>query len=365
MLVEVSQGGPWSRGVHGASRARMLALSLMARCPMHTEISDATPYYHLEPERIIRALESTGLLCDGHLMPLNSYENRVYQVGIEGTEPLVAKFYRPGRWSNAQILEEHGFALELAEAEIPLVAPLVVDGGTLHEHEGFRFALFPRQGGYAPELDRQETRLRLGRLLGRIHGVGASRAFVARPGFDLLGIGREAIATLAQGQWLPPHLETAFFSLAEHLLSAIDELARQAGPVASIRIHGDCHLGNILWRDGPFFVDLDDCRMGPPMQDLWMMLSGDAQEMGVQLRDLLEGYHQFQGFNIRQLLLIEPLRTLRMLHHAAWLANRWQDPAFPRAFPWFGENRYWEDLVLGLREQLSRMQEPAIQLPLA
>jgi Ser/Thr protein kinase RdoA (MazF antagonist) len=325
--------------------------------------NDPAPYYDLGPETVIAAVESTGPLSDGRLLALNSYENRVYQVGLEDGEPLIAKFYRPGRWTDAQIREEHDFALELAAAEIPLVPPLVIDGETLHEYEGFRFALFERRGGHAPELDDRETRLWLGRFMGRIHAVGAARPFEHRPALTPQRFGHDALASIREGQWLPPHLESAFNSLGRDLMTHIEAAWERAGDFRSLRLHGDCHVGNILWRDGPFFVDLDDCQSGPAIQDLWMFLSGEREEMARQMKDLLEGYREFADFDLRELQLIEALRTLRMLHHAAWLGRRWEDPAFPVAFPWFGEPRYWEDLVLSLREQLGRMQEPALELP--
>jgi Ser/Thr protein kinase RdoA (MazF antagonist) len=321
-----------------------------------------TPYYRLDPETLIRVIESTGLACDGRLLALNSYENRVYQVGIEDAEPLVTKIYRPGRWTNAQILEEHAFAMEIADAEIPLVPPLEINGKTLHEHDGFRFAMFQRRGGHAPELEQKETRVWLGRFLGRMHAVGASRPFETRPALTIDSYGHQSVNALLEGQWLPPHLEAAFTSLSTDLLTSIEACYERAGVYSKIRLHADCHPGNILWRDGPLFVDLDDCRSGPAIQDLWMLLSGETHEMSVQMEDVLEGYTRFHHFNPRELNLVEALRTLRMLHHAAWLAKRWQDPAFPIAFPWFGEARYWEDLVLNLREQLGRMQEEPIQL---
>ena len=322
-----------------------------------------TPYYRLDPEELIKLVESIDLLCDGRLLALNSYENRVYQVGIEDAEPLIIKVYRPGRWTNEQILEEHTFALEIAEEEIPLVPPMSINGQTLHEHNGFRFAMFKRHGGHAPELDQKNTRIWLGRFLGRIHAVGADKSFHSRPELTIKSFGYEPVKELVEGHWLPPHLETAFTSLADDLLISIEASYERAGKFSKIRLHGDCHPGNILWRDGPLFVDLDDCRSGPAIQDLWMLLSGDNHEMAGQMKDVLEGYTQFYHFNRRELNLIEALRTLRMLHHAAWLAKRWQDPAFPIAFPWFGEPRYWEDLILGLREQLGRMQEEPIQIP--
>jgi Ser/Thr protein kinase RdoA (MazF antagonist) len=329
---------------------------------MENHANDPTPYYRLDPDAILQAVDSTGLVSDGRLLALNSYENRVYQVGLEDADPVVAKFYRPGRWSDSQIIEEHAFSLELAEAEIPLIAPSVIDGETLFHHDGFRFALFKRQGGHAPELDQRETRLWLGRFIGRIHAVGKSRPFTSRPALTPERFGDESVATIREGNWLPPHMETAFESLAEDLLIHIRAAYQRAGEVACIRLHGDCHPGNILWRDGPFFVDMDDCQSGPAIQDLWMLLSGGSHEMESQLADVIEGYRQFCDFDPRELQLIEALRTLRMLHHAAWLARRWEDPAFPVAFPWFDSPRYWEDLVLSLREQLAAMQEPALCL---
>ena len=330
---------------------------------MQADDDNVTPYYRLNPEQLIRIIESIGLICDGHLQALNSYENRVYQVGIEDSLPLITKVYRPGRWTDEQILEEHSFALGIAAEEIPLIPPMVINGQTLHEHDGFRFAMFERRGGHAPELDQKETRTWLGRFLGRIHAIGAEKPFKYRPALTIDSFARQPVEELLEGQWLPPHLETAFSSLTSDLITSIEASYERAGKFTNIRLHGDCHPGNILWRDGPLFVDLDDCRSGPAIQDLWMLLSGDAWEMAEQMKDVLEGYTQFHHFNRRELNLVEALRTMRMLHHAAWLAKRWQDPAFPIAFPWFGEPRYWEDLVLGLREQLGRMQEEPIQLP--
>ena len=323
-----------------------------------------TPYYRLDPEELIKVVESIGLLCDGRLLALNSYENRVYQVGIEDTAPLITKVYRPGRWTDEQILEEHTFAIEISDVEIPLIPPMVINGQTLHEHNGFRFAMFERRGGHAPELDQKSTLVWLGRFLGRMHAVGANTAFHSRPALTINSFGHEPVKELLEGGWLPPHLESAFTSLADDLLISIEAAFERAGSFSKIRLHGDCHPGNILWRDGPLFVDLDDCRSGPAVQDLWMLLSGESYEMAEQMKDVLEGYTQFHDFNRRELNLIEALRTLRMLHHAAWLAKRWQDPAFPIAFPWFGEPRYWEDLVLSLREQLGRMHEEPLQIPI-
>lgn len=329
---------------------------------MNPPLDENTPYYRLGPDRVLQAIDSTGLVTDGRLLPLNSYENRVYQVGLEGADPVVVKFYRPGRWTDDQIREEHKFSLELEEAEIPLIAPTVIDGETLFFHDGFRFAIFRRQGGHAPELENRDTLTWLGRFIGRIHAVGQARPFQLRPALTPKRFGEESIETIRSGGWLPVHLENAFESLAEDLMMHIRNAFQRTGDFRSIRLHGDCHPGNLLWRDGPFFVDLDDCQSGPAVQDLWMLLSGDRPERTRQLGDILEGYQQFCAFDHRELQLIEALRTLRMLHHAAWLARRWEDPAFPIAFPWFGNPRYWEDLVLGLREQLSAMQELPLEI---
>lgn len=324
--------------------------------------NSSTPYYSLDPDTVLQAVESTGLITDGRLLALNSYENRVYQVGIEEEMPVIAKFYRPGRWTDEQIQEEHDFSLELAEAEIPLIAPEVIHGDSLHYHKEFRFALFRRQGGHAPELEDRDTLLWLGRFIGRIHAIGRSRPFTCRPALTPERFGEDSISTILGGQWLPPHMETPFESLVSDLMISIRNAYKRAGNVLSIRLHGDCHPGNLLWRDWPFFVDMDDCQSAPAIQDLWMLLSGDSNEMGQQLSHVIEGYRQFCSFDTRELQLIEALRTLRMLHHAAWLARRWEDPAFPVAFPWFDSPRFWEDLVLSLREQLAAMQEPALEL---
>ncbi len=324
--------------------------------------TDNAPYYELGPDTVIHAVESTDRFSDGRLLALNSYENRVYQVGMEEGPPVIAKFYRPGRWTDAQILEEHAFALELADADIPMVPPMVIDGETLFRFGGFRFALFERRGGHAPELDNRDTRLWLGRFMARIHAVGAAKPFSERPALTPARFGRESLDTLLAENWLPPHLETAFSSLGDDLMTGIDAAWERAGKFRSIRLHGDCHVGNILWRDGPFFVDLDDCQSGPAVQDLWMFLSGERDEMEGQLKDLLQGYREFNDFDLRELNLVEALRTLRMLHHAAWLARRWEDPAFPIAFPWFDDPRYWDNLVLGLREQLGRLAEHPLEV---
>ena len=320
-------------------------------------------YAGLTPDVVLNAVDQCGQRTDGRLLALNSYENRVYQVGIEDGKPLIAKFYRPGRWRDAAILEEHTFTLELAEQELPVVAPLQLDGSTLLHAGGFRFALYPRQGGHWPELNSAAEREWIGRLLGRMHAVGATRPFRQRPEIDIESFGWQSRAYLLEHDFLPAHIETAYRTLSEDLLRQIESRQAAAGQPRKIRLHGDCHPGNILWAaDGPHFVDLDDCRSGPAIQDLWMLLSGERHEMQIQMADIVLGYEQFFTFNDRELQLIEALRTLRMIHYAAWLARRWSDPAFPYAFPWFNSPRYWEDHILALREQASLLNEPALTI---
>jgi Ser/Thr protein kinase RdoA (MazF antagonist) len=316
----------------------------------------AHPYEALTPDTVGAAVQSVGCLPDGRLLALNSYENRVYQVGVEDGAPLIVKFYRPARLSTPAILEEHAFALELAAAELPVVAPLVISGRTLFEFNGFRFALFARQGGHWPELATEADREWMGRLLGRMHALGRRAPFRERPTLTVERLGDESRAWLLKQRWLPEHLLPAYQSVSRDVLALVREKFSLAGDVARLRLHGDCHPGNVLWTDGgPHFVDLDDCMSGPAVQDLWMLLSGSPTDMAQQLGHLLQGYGQFADFDYRQLHLIEALRSLRIMHYAAWLARRWDDPAFPRAFPWFAEPRYWERHVLDLREQLAAM----------
>ena len=320
------------------------------------------PYDALTPDLILDAVETTGLRCDGRLLALNSYENRVYQVGVEESTPVIAKFYRPGRWPRAAILEEHGFGLELAAAELPVVPPLRdARDMTLHEHGGFQFSLSPRQRGRAPELDAGDTLEWMGRFIARIHATGALHSFEHRPALDLRTFGEEPLAFLLDNDFLPPDLRPAYESIARQALGQARECFERAGTVARIRLHGDCHAGNVLWaEDGPHFVDLDDARTGPAMQDLWMLLSGEREQMEQQLAAVLRGYREFHDFNPRELHLIEPLRTLRLIHYAGWLARRWDDPTFPLNFPWFNTQRYWQDQILALREQSALMQEPPL-----
>ncbi|HET6603170.1 MAG TPA: serine/threonine protein kinase [Xanthomonadaceae bacterium] len=322
------------------------------------------PFADLLPERVLDAVESLGFPCDGRVLALNSYENRVYRVGLEDAAALVAKFYRPSRWSDAGILEEHGFAAELAAAELPVVAPVDVAGATLHRHGGYRFALYPLRGGHAPEPGDRDTLRYLGRVLGRLHAVGAVRRFQHRPALTVDRYGRDPVAVLLAGDWLPPHLVESFRSIAAAVLVAVQARFAQAGAVTTLRLHGDCHAGNLLWReDAVHIVDLDDAMTGPAMQDLWMFLSGSREDMRSQLDWLLEGYSMFRDFDLRELHLIEALRGLRLLHYNGWIAQRWDDPAFPAAFPWFGEPRWFESLIGQLQEQLSALQEPALDPP--
>lgn len=323
-------------------------------------MNDETPYADLSPDLILDAVESVGIAPTGGILALNSYENRVYQLGTE-TGFVVAKFYRPGRWSDQAILEEHAFSQELVEEEIPVVAPLELAGGTLNEHQGYRFAVFERRGGRWPELGTTDDRQWMGRFLGRIHAVGAVHAFQHRPELSIERLGVVPVEELLDSDWLPDHLVASYEAITDDLLTAIEQRFDEVSGIDAIRIHGDCHSGNVLWTDdGPHFVDLDDCMNGPRIQDLWLFLSGSRDEMTVQLGDLLAGYTQFSTFDARELHLIEALRTLRMLHYSAWIARRWGDPAFPRAFPWFEENRYWEEHVLALREQRALLDEPAL-----
>jgi Ser/Thr protein kinase RdoA (MazF antagonist) len=322
------------------------------------------PYDRLDPDLIIAAVESTGVISDARLLALNSYENRVYQVGIEDSDPLIAKFYRPGRWSDAQILEEHHFSLELQEADISVVAPLVADNGdTLHSHDGFRFTLFPRRGGYPPELDNFDNLLVLGRTLGRIHAVGAAGAFQSRRPMSAQRMVGDSRQFLLDEQFIPADLVEAYASLSADLEKSVGQIWAEVQPADMLRVHGDCHVGNILWRDDTaHFVDLDDCCTAPAIQDLWMFLNGERHERQLQLAELVEGYSEFCEFDARQLRWVEALRTMRLVHYAAWLARRWQDPAFPRSFTWFNTARYWADHILELREQMAALQEEPLQL---
>lgn len=320
------------------------------------------PYETLTPDVVQDAIASVGLIGDGRLLPLGSYENRVYLLPLEEGEPIVAKFYRPGRWTTTQIAEEHAFAAELVGAEIPVVAPLALGGRTLHSFGGFEFAIYPRRGGRPPELDSPEVLEWLGRFIGRIHAIGRTRPFRARPTLDVDTFGREPREWLSGSDMLPLETRRAWLSQADEAIDLAAAAFNTVGDITPLRLHGDCHPGNVLWRPasgndpgGPHFVDLDDARMGPAVQDLWMLLSGDRHDRTVALSDLLAGYEDFCEFDRRELALIEPLRTLRLIHYSAWLARRWDDPAFPAAFPWFGTVGYWEDQIRILAAQVEAM----------
>ena len=320
-------------------------------------------FQNLSPDEILDAVESQDLLCDGSLLALNSYENRVYQVGIENQQPVIAKFYRPGRWDNEAIQEEHDFTLDLQNNELPVIAPLYnASNESIHEHGEFRFSLYPRVAGRTPELDSPDQLEVIGRFLARIHLHGEQADFTHRPEIDINTYGIEPSQFLLSKRKLPEGIETAYRSLIDDLLSKIKDHFSAAGTVQSLRIHGDCHPGNILYRDDvPHIVDFDDARMGPAIQDLWMYLSGDRQYQTARLMDILEGYTQFRDFKPRELHLVEALRTLRMIHYAAWLAKRAEDPAFQLAFPWFYTARYWDDHILALKEQSALLDEEPLR----
>jgi len=326
--------------------------------------ADSAPFANLSPDLIVDAVEAAGLPSDGRVLALGSYENRVFQVGLEDAEPVVVKFYRPGRWTDEAIAEEHAFARELAAAEIPVIAPLQppnrdeLGDGLVPVFGGFRIAIYPRRGGQWPELGTPDDRQWIGRFLGRIHMVGAAGRFAHRARLSVEAMGRQSVDYLLGDDRIADYIAHRYELVSGELLELVEARFEAAGPLRQLRIHGDCHRNNVLWTAaGPHFVDLDDCMTGPAIQDLWMLLAGNAAEMRVQLADVLEGYSQFATFDPIETALIEPLRPLRMIHYAAWLARRWHDPAFPLAFPWFGEVRYWEHHVAELEEQVMTLEQ--------
>ncbi len=321
-------------------------------------------YDELTPDTVIDAVESVGFLSDARIIELNSYENRVYQVGIDEQTPVIAKFYRPHRWSDEAIREEHQFSLELMAAEIPVVAPLVIKGETLFEFNGYRFALFPRQGGYAPEVGDLDQLNSIGRLMGRIHRVAQSGSFSHRRELSLEGFCTEPSAFLLEHDFIPSHQAAEYEQLITSLYDSMKATFAGQQGIKLIRCHGDCHVGNILWLPdkGPHFVDLDDCMTAPAIQDLWMLIAGTREEKQIQFSEILDGYQEFSDFNPRELHFIESLRTLRMIHYAGWLARRWDDPAFPMHFPWFNTELYWQQHIADLKDQRLLLDQPPLQL---
>ncbi len=315
-------------------------------------------FKNLSPDEILDAIDSIGLITDGRQLALNSYENRVYQIGLEDAEPIIVKFYRPQRWSDDAILEEHEYTLALNAAEIPVIPPIIHNGKTLHQYGPFRFSIYQRRGGRAPELDNPDHLEQMGRFIARIHALGATQKFEHRPSINIQNYAITPRKFLINNNFIPVHLEKAYASLSDDVIKRIKNCFNRAGDVETLRLHCDFHPGNILWTgDGPHIVDFDDARMGPVIQDLWMFLSGDRQYMTARLGDLLIGYEDFYEFNSAELNLVEALRTMRIMHHAYWIAKRWDDPAFPQAFPWFNSDNYWEEHILSLREQAAMMDE--------
>jgi Ser/Thr protein kinase RdoA (MazF antagonist) len=340
-----------------------MSSSTAPRQPIHA-------FEALTPDIVLDALASIGLVGDGRLMALSSYENRVYQIHLEASvgkaaasgDVVVAKFYRPDRWTDAQIQEEHDFAAELMAAEVPVVGALQLHSRTLHHFNGFAFSVSPSRGGRRPELDSPDVLAWIGRFLARIHTVGSAKPFVHRPALDVQTFGYASRAVLMTNNYLPLDMESRWLKAFDEAIEVVDSVFKAKAAIKKIRLHGDCHPGNILWTPeglpgaGPHFVDLDDARTGPAVQDLWMLLSGDRQQCLQQLGALVDGYEEFREFDRRELALIEPLRTLRLIHYSAWLAQRWHDPIFPINFPWFGSSDYWKGQVDMLEEQLEAMQ---------
>ena len=328
-----------------------------------TDRDDSTlAYQNLQPDDILESLEELGFDCNGRILALNSYENRVYKVGTGERDNLVAKFYRPGRWSDAAIVEEHEFADELQAHEIPVVAPLSIDGTSLHRRGPFRIAVYPCEGGRAPELDNPDHLKQLGRFVARIHLVGETSHFEHRPEIDIDSYGNDSIDFLLSNGFIPRDLEASYESVANLVIEGVEAAGDRTGAFTTLRLHADFHPGNVLVAGDQFhIVDLDDARTGPAVQDLWMFMSGNREEQIPQLAELLEGYQEFRRFDARELHLVEALRSLRILHYAAWLARRWEDPAFKQAFPWFDSPRYWDEHLLSLREQVALMQEPPLE----
>ena len=320
------------------------------------------PYTQLTPETVMDAIESLGYLCDARNIALNSYENRVYQIGIEEDVPIIAKFYRPDRWSAAAIREEHAFCLQLQEEEIPVVAPLVIHGQSLHHWQGFYFAVYPRRGGHAPELTRLDDLELIGRWVARLHQVGSWESFQHRPAQSTADHLDGWAEQVLKSGLMPPDYNDVYRSLIRDLATTMNAQF-QPDQHRHIRLHGDMHNGNLLLRDDQLYlVDFDDCYQGLPMQDIWMLLSGSQDEQRSQLDAIRKGYEVFRPFPYDELRHIEALRTLRIIKYAAWLCQRWEDPAFPMAFPWLDGHRFWSEHVLTLREQLAALYNEPLTL---
>lgn len=329
---------------------------------MTAEVVTESAFSSLTPDFIMDAIDSLGFQCDARILELNSYENRVYQIGVEGGEPVIAKFYRPGRWTPEQLREEHEFTLQLDEEELSVVPPITIDGESLFRYQGFHIAVFRRRGGRAPPVDDLSCLKILGRFIARIHNVGATQSFAHRPALSVEEYAVDATEFVLERGFVPPDVTEAYRTTTEGLIERIRNAMEAVAP-STLRIHADCHIGNVLWRDdAPHFVDFDDTRMGPAIQDLWMLLSGDEEYRRMQMKKILEGYADFRELDLSELRLIEPLRALRMMHHAGWLAKRWDDPAFPRAFPFFNTQKYWSGHILELREQWAAMEAPPLAL---
>ncbi|ENZ4141553.1 serine/threonine protein kinase [Enterobacter ludwigii] len=320
----------------------------------------AFTFQTLHPDTIMDALFEQGIRVDSGLTPLNSYENRVYQFQDEDRQRFVVKFYRPQRWSAEQIQEEHQFSHDLLNDDVPVAAPLKFNNQTLLTHEGFYYAVFPSLGGRQFEADNIDQMEWVARYLGRIHQTGRKEDFIARPTIGIHEYLLEPRQVFETSALIPKALKDNFLNATDKLIDAVKICWRD--DISVLRLHGDCHAGNILWRDGPLFVDLDDARMGPAVQDLWMLLNGDKAEQRMQLETIIEAYEEFSPFNSDEIVLIEPLRAMRFVYYLAWLIRRWDDPAFPRNFPWLTGEDYWRSQISTFTEQVKVLKEPPLQL---
>ncbi len=325
---------------------------------------DATLAFQLlDPNQILDAIDAAGWQTDGRVSALNSYENRVYTIGLADGSNIIAKFYRPERWTDAAILEEHTFCKVLKDHDLPVIAPLTdASGDTLLYSGPFRFCLFPRAGGRPPELDNSEQLKVIGRTIGRLHLLGALHPFQSRPVISVERLGDDSANFLLDAKLMSDELKQTYESIVDDLIPLLYEAFDAVGGANYLSIHGDFHPGNILWGsdETPHLLDFDDTATGPAVQDLWMFISGDRKYAQARLGDLLDGYHEFREFDERELALIEPLRTLRIIHYAAWIGKRWEDPAFKQAFPFFAGERFWDEHLLSLREQRAALDEPPL-----